>query len=237
MHIGMIRLGVVLAALFLVSPVAFAGTDSFFDEGRAQAGLEKIFEQAGHPTKVLGVDIRSNQLIVEVQEPDNPRHIDSWTDWINNGTIGHLLWPESVVGPRPVELNLINRDLDANLFELKPADLARVGKLGAAAIKRLALEDPAHIDRMELRRKLTLIPEPRSGTPEWSVEVTSGRERATIYAGLAVRSATPTSTARGARSASTTSPAARSSTTLSSRLPTRWARRRSSSDCSSMTGR
>jgi hypothetical protein len=184
LHIGMIRLGVVLAALFLVSPVAFAGTDSFFDEGRAQAGLEKIFEQAGHPTKVLGVDIRSNQLIVEVQEPDNPRHIDSWTDWINNGTIGHVLWPESVAGPRPVELNLINRDLDANLFELKPADLARVGKLGAAAIKRLALEDPAHVDRMELRRKLTLIPEPRSGAPEWSVEVTSGRERATIYAGL-----------------------------------------------------
>ena len=184
MHFGMIRLCGAFATAFLVSSVAFAANDSFFDEGRAQAGLEKIFEKAGHPTKVLGVDIRSNQLIVELQTPDNPQHIDAWTDWINNGTVGHVLWPESVAGPRPVELNLINRDLNANLFELKPADLALVGKLGAAAIKRAALEDMAHVDRMELRRKLTLIPEPRSGAPEWSVEITSGRERATIYAGL-----------------------------------------------------
>ena len=118
MHLGMIRFWDVFAAALPVSPVAFAASDAFFDEGRAQAGLEKIFEKAGHPTKVLGVDIRSNQLIVELQEPDNPQHIDSWTDWINNGTIGHVFWPESVAGPRPVELNLINRDLNANLFEL-----------------------------------------------------------------------------------------------------------------------
>jgi hypothetical protein len=182
-RVGMIRFGAVLAAMLLAAPGALA-TDTFFDEGRAQAGLDKIFDKAGHPTKVLGIDIRVNQLIAELQAPENPQHIDSWTDWLNTGTFGHLLWPESVTGPRPVELNLINRNLDSNLFALKPADLAVVGKLAAAAIKRAALEDPARVDRMELRRHLFLIPEPRSGDPEWSVEVTSGRERATIYASL-----------------------------------------------------
>jgi hypothetical protein len=179
----MIRFGVALAAALFAPPSAFAATDTFFDEGKAQAGLERIFEKAGHPAKILSVDIRSNQLIVEVQEPDNPQHIDSWTDWLNTGTFGWFK-PESLSGPSPVELNLANRDLAANLFELKPADLALVARLGAASIKRAALEDEAHVDRMELRRQLILIPEPKSGDPEWSVEVTSERERATIYASL-----------------------------------------------------
>ena len=40
---------------------------------------------------------------------------------------------------------------------------------------------------MGLRRQLHLVPEASSGPPEWDIEVTSGRERATIYADLAGR--------------------------------------------------
>jgi hypothetical protein len=184
MHLGAVRLGVVFAAVLLAPSSAFAADPSFFEEGRAQAALEKVFEKAGHPTKVLGVDIRSNQLIVEVQDPNNPQHVDSWTDWLGTGTLERLFNPEHVAGPRPVELNLINRDLDANLFELKPEDLAVVAKLAAVAVKQVRLEEAATVDRMELRRQLFLIPEPRNGNPEWSVEITSGRERATVYADL-----------------------------------------------------
>ena len=185
LHISKIGFGVALAAALLAPSVAFAADISFCDEGKAQAGLEKIYDKAGYPTKVLGLDIRSNQLIAEVQDPNNPQHIDSWTDWLGTGTLERLLSPEHVAGPRPVELTLINRDLDANLFELKPADLALVAKLAAAAVKQAGLEDPARVDRMELRRQLHLVPEPSSGPPEWSIEVTSGRERATVYANLA----------------------------------------------------
>jgi hypothetical protein len=186
LHIGWIRLALVLVAA-LAPFRASAADESFFDEGRAQAALEKIYDKAQHPTKVLGVDIRSNQVIVELQDPNNPQHVDAWIDWLGTGRLERIFWPEWISGPRPVELNLMNRDLDANLFEVKPADLALVAKLAAASIKLAALEDPAKVDRMGLRRQLFLIPEPHNGTPEWSVEVNSGRERATIYADLAGR--------------------------------------------------
>jgi hypothetical protein len=176
--------GMVIGTAALAPPAAVAD-ENFFDEGRAQAGLEKIFDKAGNPTKVLGVDIRSNQLIVELQAVDNPSHIDRYIDRIATDTVGRWLWPESVSGPTPVELSLPNPDVDANLFALKPAALANVARLAAASVKRAALEDPAVVDRMELRRQLFLVPRPVSGDPRWSVEVTSGRERAALYATIA----------------------------------------------------
>jgi hypothetical protein len=176
--------GMVIGTAALAPPAAVAD-ENFFDEGRAQAGLEKIFDKAGNPTKVLGVDIRSNQLIVELQAVDNPSHIDRYIDRIATDAVGRWFWPESVSGPTPVELSLPNPDLAANLFTLKPADLAIVAKLAAASVKQAALEDLAVVDRMELRRQLFLVPRPVSGDPQWSVEVTSGRERAAIYATIA----------------------------------------------------
>lgn len=184
MHIRCLLFGRVIGAAALEPRLALAD-DSFFDGARAQAGLEKIFDKAGHPTKVLGVDIRTNQLIVEVQAVDNPAHIDRYIDRIAADRINQWFWPESVSGPTPVQLSLANPDLDANLFGLEPADLAVVGKLAAEAVSRAALEDPAQVDRMELRRRLFLIPRPVSGDPEWSVEITSGREHAAIYATVA----------------------------------------------------
>ena len=184
MHLRLLRFGLFFVAAAILSAHAFAATPSFFDEGRAQASLQAIFDKAGHPTKVLDIDIRSNQLIVELQDPSNPQHVDGWIDWLNTGSVTRLFWSESISGPRPVQLSLPNPDLNANLFELKPDDLALIAKLADAAVKEAALEDPATVDRIELRRKLFLIPTPTSGDPEWSVEVTSGRERATIYAAL-----------------------------------------------------
>jgi hypothetical protein len=184
LHFRALVFGMVIGAVALASGVALAD-DSFFDEGRAETGLQKIFDKAAHPTKVLGVDIRSNQLIVELQAVDNPAHIDRYIDRIATDTVGRWFWPEAVSGPTPVELSLANPDLDANLFALKPADLAIVAGLAAASVKRAALEDEAVVDRMELRRQLFLVPRPVSGDPEWSVEVTSGRERAAIYATIA----------------------------------------------------
>jgi hypothetical protein len=183
-HTSGLVFGLVIGAAALAPRSAFAG-DSFFDEGRAQAGLEKIFDKAGHPTKVLGVDIRTNQLIVELQAVDNPAHIDRYIDYIATDRIGRWFWPESISGPTPVQLSLPNPDIDANLFELKPADFAVVGKLAAKSVKQAGLEDSAQVDRMELRRALFLIPRPVSGDPEWSVEITSGREHAAIYATIA----------------------------------------------------
>jgi hypothetical protein len=187
LRIGTLRFGAVVAALLLPALPA-AADDSLFDEGRAQSALEKIFDKANHPAKILSLELRPLELEVELQDPAQPKHIDSWTDTIELGTVRRLVFgSETISGPRPVDPTLPNPDLDANLFEFKPADAAIVPKLVAAAIKRAQLEDAAAIGRMELRRQLHLVPEPSSGAPEWSIEVTSGRERAEIYADLAGR--------------------------------------------------
>jgi hypothetical protein len=140
---------------------------SFYDADRAKDAVEKIFDEAGHPTKVLSVEIRSGELTVELQAPDNPRHIDAYAI---HGAGG-------ISVARPVAVD--QADLDTKLFALKPADLAIVPKLAAAAIKEAKLEDAAMVERLELRR-----PRSGSGAPQWGIDVSSGRERATIYAEL-----------------------------------------------------
>jgi hypothetical protein len=183
LHMGIWR-SVAVAALLAAAHPAVAD-DSFFDEGRAQSALEKIFNKANHPAKILSLELRPLELAVEVQDPAQPKHIDAWTDQIVLGTVRRLLLgSESISGPRPVDPSLPNPNLDANLFEFKPADAAAIPKMIAAVIERAQLEDAAEISHMELRRQLHLVPEPSSGPPQWSIEVTSGRERAEIYADL-----------------------------------------------------
>jgi hypothetical protein len=171
----------------LATAPAFADDDpNFFQEGKAQAALEQIFEKAGHPTKALSVEVEAYRLTVEIQDPANPKHVDAWVDTLGTGRM-RWLFPEKISGPSPVELNLINPDLDANLFELKPADMAVIHALGATAIKRAGLEDPIVDGRLTLKRQLRLVPQPSSGPPEWVVELSSGRERATVYADMTGR--------------------------------------------------
>jgi len=66
---------------------------------------------------------------------------------------------------------------------------------------------------MTLKRRLFLIPGAKAGAPEWQIEVSSGRERAVIYADLAGRiTPTPIPAERAAHRHSIISPAARSLT-------------------------
>ena len=181
LHVKLIRFCIAVAMSLTLATPAFA-EGSFFDEGRAQVTLDKIFDKASHPTKIFDLEIRPLELTIELQDPASPRHIDAWVDQINTTAVIRWLSPESLSGPRAVEPTLLNPDLDANLFEFKPADASVIAKLVAAAIARAGLEDPGHVTRMELKRQLHLIPTPTSGAPQWDIEITSGREHAEIYA-------------------------------------------------------
>jgi len=176
-----------MVAVALLAPaVSAAADDSLFDEGRAQSALQKIFDKANHPTKILSLELRPLRLDVELQDPAQLRHIDAWSDTVQTSTLQRLVFgSDAIAGPRPVDPSLPNPDLAANLFDFKSEDAAVVPKLIAAAIQRAQLEDPAQVSSMELRRQLHLVPEPSSGAPQWTINVTSGRERAEIYADLA----------------------------------------------------
>ncbi|HEU0215548.1 MAG TPA: hypothetical protein VFQ90_02735, partial [Stellaceae bacterium] len=165
MQLRAVRFWLFLGIIVLSSRIALADA-TLFDDGRAKDAVEKILDQAGHPTRVLSVEIRSRELTVDLQVTDNPRHIDAYTI---HGAGG-------ISGPRPIAVD--QADLDAKLFALNPADLAIVPKLVAAAIREAKLEDAASAERIALRRPSG------TGVPQWGVDVSSGRERATIYAEL-----------------------------------------------------
>jgi hypothetical protein len=174
-RLRLVLFGLGLATALLAPLAAGAAEPSFFDEGRAQAGLEKIFERAGHPAHAFRLEIGPNRLIAEVQDPSNSAHVDRWSDRLGGG----IFAGETVSGPEPVALDFPADNLAAKLFALSPADLAVVAKLCEAAIKEAKLDDAAAVSRIELRRQ-----EPSAGPPVWGVNVTSGREHATIYADL-----------------------------------------------------
>ena len=77
---------------------------------------------------------------------------------------------------------MIDKDLDANLFNFSAVDFTAARKVIREAITRAALEDPARVASIEIRRQLYLLPDPSSGDVFWNVSVTSGRESALVQA-------------------------------------------------------
>ena len=90
----------------------------------------------------------SGGVEIEAQDPNNHSHIDHWRYGIV--TYLQLLSTNRLSGPDPVEPQLIDPDLEANLFDLDVIDFSAAPKLMGDAIKRAGLQDPATISRMEI---------------------------------------------------------------------------------------
>jgi len=134
----------------------------------------------GEHARVLRVDVDAQGVVIEAQDPRNRSHVDRW----RYGFVTYLgvLPIRRQSGPDAVHLNLINPDLEANLFELDAVDFSAMHKLIESAIARAKLQDPATVTHIEIARQLFLLPQPTSGDIRWTVRVDSGRERAKIHA-------------------------------------------------------
>ncbi len=178
-------------ALYLAAALALLGACRFdapypplYAGDEARQALDTLKAKIGHPVRALDIEISNDELAVELQDPAQPTHVDKWTlVHVNHQLAAGLSFSwEEVSGPAPVELDLINPRLEENLFDLDEVNIAATAKLGVAAVKRVALEDPAAVVGMRIERQLTLIPAPHSGEVTWTVEVRSARERAEAIA-------------------------------------------------------
>jgi hypothetical protein len=174
-----IRIALLLGCLLLLTGWRLGEPLTFFEEDGAIARAVETLRAKGAFSRVLSIDIRPNEVYVEAQDPDETRHINRWRVVRHN--VSSLNW-ETTGGPEPVQLNLVNPDLEANLFDLKDVDLAAADGLMQEALKRAALEDPGAVTSMEIRRTLFLLPNPSSGEVRWSVYIGSGRENARVLA-------------------------------------------------------
>lgn len=152
---------------------------TLFEEDGAVAKAVADLRAAGSFERVLSIQVTPKEVQIEAQDPKNARHINRWR--LERANIGKINW-ERLNGPEPVQLNLIDPDLEANLFDLSEINLDVAGPLMREALERTALEDPGSVSSIEIRRQLHLLPKPSSGDVRWTVRVGSERESAGIVA-------------------------------------------------------
>jgi hypothetical protein len=154
---------------------------SFLDEnadfGSAISALRTAI--GDHP-RALKIEVEADGVVVEAQDPRNRHHVDRWRYGLIN--VLQLFSVKHVSGPEAVTLQLINPDLEANLFDLDAVDFSAAPKLIRAAIARAQLQDAAAVTRMTIERRTFILPTPSSGDVRWTVRVDSGREHAEVYA-------------------------------------------------------
>src|SRR5262249_24227670 len=125
--------------------------------------------------------IEPDTLTLRVQDAGNRRQVVEWR-WTATPAGGIFSRKDPVSGPVAVDPNLINPDLEANLFGFDEVDLSAAAALGRAALDPAARAARGGVTRMDIRRSLAILPTPTSGPVRWTISVRSPRESAEVVA-------------------------------------------------------
>jgi hypothetical protein len=176
------------SALLLATMVLLTGCGgdvkqvNLFEGTAAQDAMTELSKKIGHPAKALDVDITPLSLIVRVQDPAQPSHIDEYGfEHIYYHEFNDYIHSVHIYGPKPVQLNLINNNLEENLFDLSEVNMAGVAETSKSAVNRTALEGGA-VATIHIQRHLFLVPSASCGDVEWQIHLKSDREYANAYA-------------------------------------------------------
>ena len=167
-----------LAATLLSATPGRAEANYLDDITAFNKAISQLRSAIGDHARVLQITADPEGVEVEAQDPHNLSHIDRWRYGVV--TYFHLLSTNQRSGPDAVEPQLVNPDIEANLFDLDAIDFSAASKLMQAAIDRAGLQDKAAVIRMEIERQSFILPKPSSGDVRWTVYVSSGREHAEI---------------------------------------------------------
>jgi hypothetical protein len=97
---------------------------SFVDDGtELSKAIPAIRSAIGNRPRILRIEVEPNVVIVEAQDPNNLTHVNRWR-CVNHIGILPIQW---VFGPEPVDLQLLDPDLEANLFDLDVVAFSAVG--------------------------------------------------------------------------------------------------------------
>lgn len=172
--------GVLCATLLTSCRVGDPGSLYNDPDGLAEV-LALIRTRIGEHPRVLAVAVDPGGISVKAQDPANRHHVDEWRT--SRRSAAGIYW-DRLSGPSPVSLDLLNPDLEANLFDLDDGAFTAIPAMARAALVRAKLDDAAQVTRMEMARPVYILPSPSSGPARWSIHVSSGRESAQVYADL-----------------------------------------------------
>ena len=172
-------IGLVLFAALLGS-CKMGAPESMLTEQSFKEAVAALQAQIGQRSRTFRVDVDDGDFTIEMQDTAAPTHIDAWTRY--HMTYRNYISWEGSSGPNPVEPTLINPKLEENLFNFADIDFAAWPKLAQAAVERAGLQDPARVAKVNIQRRIFLMPSPSSGDVRWTLDVRSGRESASIFA-------------------------------------------------------
>ncbi|MGV1013574.1 MAG: hypothetical protein ACOYB4_01235 [Methyloceanibacter sp.] len=165
-------------ALLLLAAAPARADNLLTTEGAAARAVADIVAKIGREPSVSLIDIAPDGVTLQVQGKKD-FHVDEWR-W---SVIDLWLFQRPFVsGPQPVTPSRPVDDVSMAFFPLAGVALDKVPEVAAAAIKRAALEDEAHVSRILIDRSVSIFPQASYGEPRWTVYVTSGREHASVYA-------------------------------------------------------
>jgi hypothetical protein len=151
------------------------------DESELRLAIPQLRSAIGDHPRVLKIEVDPNFVTIEAQDPHNQKHLNRWRCGNRVLRFIPMRW---VTGPEAVDLQLINPDLEANLFDLDAVAFSAMSKLEKAAIERAQIQDPAIVTHMEIARQTFILPEPASGDIRWTLHIASGREHADVFANV-----------------------------------------------------
>jgi hypothetical protein len=167
-------------AAVLLSGCSPKARQSLFEGTAAQEAVRKLSSKIGSPVRVLKVEIKPETVRIQVQDRSAPGHVDEYTYRNLPRLVGMFL--PAIAGPTAVKLNLINPNLEENLFNLDQVDFSAVPAAAGEAVRRVKLDGGGAVDSITIQRQLQIIPAPSSGDIEWLIGVRGPRESASAYA-------------------------------------------------------
>ena len=170
-HLVSSLLALGMCASALLGCKMFAKTNMF--EGTAAKDAVEAFRKklGGGPIKAVSLQIEPDSATLQAQDPKNPDHVDQYK--YTRGI---------VVGPTPVQLDLLSNNLDKSVFNLDDVDVGATATLAKKVLDRAKIEG-GKIRRITIERALSLATDmTKSGPVSWHIEIEGSRESASAYA-------------------------------------------------------
>jgi hypothetical protein len=167
-------------AAMLSSSCSAKPDENFFEGTASHEAVTKLSGKMRSPVRVLSIEIKPMTLTMQVQDPAAPSQVNEYT-YRNLTGVSSMILP-AIVGPTPVRLNLINPNLEENLFNLDEVNLNAVPVAVREAVQQVALDGGGAVQSITIQRHIFILPQRSSGDVEWRIAVAGPRESATAYA-------------------------------------------------------
>lgn len=141
--------------------------------------IAALFKAMGGERPVSKLEIRDDQILMWVQGNEAAYHTD---EWVASRMKILVLDRDSVSGPRATDGDGIVKKREGSFFRLDDVALDRIEAVIAEAVALAQMERQPEIDTITIARRLSILPEPAYGEVQMTLNLSTERETATVYA-------------------------------------------------------